>query len=332
MTALSLLAPAKLNLFLHVTGRRADGYHELQTLFQLLDYGDRLHFAPQENGVISLQVRETGPASRRGRGDNALPPGNILPRPAAAELADTGQYGRNTRLGECRWDTRRSAAHSGGCLPLENNLVLRAAVELARRTGHGHGISITLEKHLPIGGGLGGGSSNAAVSLLALNKLWRLGLSTDALCRIGVGLGADVPVFIRGRSAWGEGVGDLLEPLALPEQWYLVVTPPCQVSTAMVFNDENLTRNSAKIRIADFLAGRCRNDCEPVARRLYPAVDEAFAWLGRFDRVRMSGTGASVFISLADEAAGKEILAGLPAGWNGFAAKGIDCMEHVREN
>lgn len=281
MNSLSLLAPAKLNLFLHVTGRRDDGYHELQTLFQLLNYGDRLRFESRKDGVISLHVRDT----LRGRD-----------------------------------------------LPLENNLILRAASEIAGISGCKAGATITLDKRLPVGGGLGGGSSNAAAGLLALNELWGLGLSVDELCRIGVGLGADVPVFVRGRSAWGEGIGEMLEPVTLPEQWYLVVTPPCEVSTAAVFNDENLTRNSAKIRIADFLAGRCRNDCEPVTRRLYPAVDEALSWLGRFGEARMSGTGASVFIPLADEAAGGEILAGLPAGWNGFAAKGIERMQHVREN
>ena len=278
MTSLSLLAPAKLNLFLHVTGRRADGYHELQTLFQLLDYGDWLRFEPQEDGVVSLHVGDT---------------------------------------------------HHGRALALENNLILRAASELAGISGCKAGAAITLDKRLPVGGGLGGGSSNAAAGLLALNELWGLGLSVDELCRIGVKLGADVPVFVRGRSAWGEGIGEVLEPVDLPGQWYLVVTPPCEVSTAAVFKDENLTRNSAKIRIADFLAGRCRNDCEPVTRRLYPAVDEALSWLGRFGKARMSGTGASVFIALADEAAGKEILAGLPAGWNGFTAKGV---ARVREN
>ena len=278
MTSLSLLAPAKLNLFLHVTGRRADGYHELQTLFQLLDYGDWLRFEPQEDGVVSLHVGDT---------------------------------------------------HRGRALALENNLILRAASELAGISGCKAGAAITLDKRLPVGGGLGGGSSNAAAGLLALNELWGLGLSVDELCRIGVKLGADVPVFVRGRSAWGEGIGEVLEPVDLPGQWYLVVTPPCEVSTAAVFKDENLTRNSAKIRIADFLAGRCRNDCEPVTRRLYPAVDEALSWLGRFGKAHMSGTGASVFIALADEAAGKEILAGLPAGWNGFTAKGV---ARVREN
>lgn len=291
MTSLSLLAPAKLNLFLHVTGRRADGYHELQTLFQLLDHGDRLRFAPQKGGLISLHIVHIGDTHAKS------------------------------------WDTHRSAIP-----PLESNLILRAAFELARLTGCKEGAAITLEKRLPIGGGLGGGSSNAAVTLLALNELWQLELSTDELCRIGLKLGADVPVFIRGRSAWGEGIGEILEPVALPEQWYLVVTPPCQVSTAAVFKDENLTRNSAKIRIADFLAGRCRNDCEPVTRRLYPAVDEALSWLGRFGEARMSGTGASVFIALAGEAAAGEILTGLPAGWTGFAAKGVERMEHVHEN
>ena len=279
MTELSLLAPAKLNLFLHVTGRRADGYHELQTLFQILDYGDWMRFKPRRKPGVELHIADT----EEGRG-----------------------------------------------LPQRGNLILRAAAALARATGVGEGAAITVEKRIPVGGGLGGGSANAAVTLLALNELWRLGLSLDALCEIGVRLGADVPVFIRGRSAWGEGVGEVLRPVKLPEQCYLVVAPPCNVSTAAVFNDENLTRNSANIRIADFLAGRCRNDCEPVTRRLYPEVDRAFAWLGRFGEPRMSGTGASVFITLPEAAAAKPILAELPTGWRGFAANGMERMAHAR--
>jgi len=279
MTELSMLAPAKLNLFLHVTGRRADGYHELQTLFQILDYGDWMRFKSRRKPGVELHIADT----EEGRG-----------------------------------------------LPRRGNLILRAATALARATGVGEGAAITVEKRIPVGGGLGGGSANAAVTLLALNELWGLGLSLDSLCEIGVRLGADVPVFIRGRSAWGEGVGEVLNPVRLPEQCYLVVTPTCNVSTAAVFNDENLTRNSANIRIADFLAGRCRNDCEPVTRRLYPEVDRAFAWLGRFGEPRMSGTGASVFITLPEAAAAKPILAELPAGWRGFAANGIERMAHAR--
>ena len=279
MTALSLLAPAKLNLFLHVTGRRADGYHQLQTLFQLLDHGDLLHVAPRRRRGVSLRIADT-------------PRGRMLPR--------------------------------------GDNLILKAASALARESGCRAGANIELEKHLPVGGGLGGGSSNAAAALLALNRLWKLGLSNDALCRIGVGLGADLPVFIRGRSAWGEGIGEILTPVVLPERWYLVVTPDCEVSTAAVFRDENLTRNSANIRIADFLAGSCRNDCEPVTRRLYPTVDEALTWLGRFGAARMSGTGASVFIEIAEEAVAEGILARLPNGWTGFAARGISRMEQAR--
>ncbi len=278
MSALSLLAPAKLNLFLHVTGRRADGYHQLQTLFQLLDHGDLLHVAPRQRSGISLHIADT-------------PFGRMLPR--------------------------------------NGNLILRAADALARESGCRAGASIELEKQLPVGGGLGGGSSNAAAALLALNRIWKLDLSIEALCRIGVRLGADLPVFIRGRSAWGEGVGEILTPVKLPEQWYLVVTPPCEVSTATVFHDENLTRNAANIRIADFLAGSCRNDCEAVTRRLYPAVDEALTWLGRFGAARMSGTGASVFIEIAGEAAAEGILGQLPNGWTGFAARGISQMEHA---
>lgn len=278
MTALSLPAPAKLNLFLHVTGRRDDGYHQLQTLFQLLDHGDLLHFAPRRRNGVSLRI------------------------------ADTPQ---------------------GRLLSTSDNLILRAAAALARESGCRTGADIELEKRLPVGGGLGGGSSNAATALLALNRLWKLDLSIDALCRIGLRLGADLPVFLRGHSAWGEGIGEILTPVELPERWYLVVTPACEVSTAAVFRDENLTRNSANIRIADFLAGSCRNDCEPVTRRLYPAVDEALTWLGRFGAARMSGTGASVFIEIAGEAAAEGILAQLPSGWTGFAARGISQMEHA---
>ena len=279
MSTLSLLAPAKLNLFLHVTGRRADGYHELQTLFQLLDYGDMLRFRPRRDGGIVLRIADTP----HGRG-----------------------------------------------IPQRDNLVRRAADALVQASGCDAGAVIELEKQLPAGGGLGGGSADAAVTLLALNDLWRLGYSLDELCAIGLRLGADVPVFLRGRSAWGEGVGEILTPVDLPEQWYLVITPPCEVSTAAVFSDENLTRKAANIRIADFLAGCRRNDCEAVTRRLYPAVDEAFVWLGRYGKPRMSGTGASVFTELAGKAEAEAILAELPAGWNGFAAKGISRMEHVR--
>ncbi len=278
MTALSLPAPAKLNLFLHVTGRRDDGYHQLQTLFQLLDHGDLLHFSPRQRNGVSLRIADT-------------PQGRKLPR--------------------------------------GDNLIQRAADALARESGCKAGADIELEKRLPVGGGLGGGSSNAAAALLALNRLWKLDLSIDALCRIGLRLGADLPVFLRGHSAWGEGIGEILTPVELPERWYLVVTPACEVSTAAVFRDENLTRNSANIRIADFLAGSCRNDCEPVTRRLYPAVDEALTWLGRFGAARMSGTGASVFIEIAGEAAAEGILAQLPSGWTGFAARGISQMEHA---
>ncbi len=278
MTALSLPAPAKLNLFLHVTGRRDDGYHQLQTLFQLLDHGDLLHFAPRRRSGVSLRIADT-------------PQGRKLPR--------------------------------------SDNLILRAAAALARESGCKAGADIELEKRLPVGGGLGGGSSNAAATLLALNRLWKLGLSINELCRIGLRLGADLPVFLRGHSAWGEGIGEILTPVELPERWYLVVTPACEVSTAAVFRDENLTRNSANIRIADFLAGSCRNDCEPVTRRLYPAVDETLTWLGRFGAARMSGTGASVFVEIAGEAAAEGILAQLPSGWTGFAARGISQMEHA---
>ncbi len=321
MSLTRLLAPAKLNLFLHITGRRADGYHELQTLFQLLDYGDYLSFSPQADGLISLHVKRASTPKAKTvnnqRNPDGTPAANGMPKSHGTPNAGPV-------------DARRGAA--ADTLPMENNLVLRAANALGRETACGKGVSITLEKRLPVGGGLGGGSSNAAVSLLALNRLWALGLSLDELCQIGLGLGADVPVFLRGRSAWGEGVGDELEPVALPEQCYVVVTPPCQVATAAIFNAENLTRNSTKIRIADFFAGGGRNDCEPVTRRLYPAVDEAMVWLGRFGKVRMSGTGASVFLTVANLAEGEKILALLPRGWSGFTARGLARMAHAGGN
>ena len=273
-TTLSLLAPAKLNLFLHVTGRRADGYHDLQTLFQLLDYGDLLEFSNNQAGVISL--------------------------------------------------------HSNcASLPNDENLVIAAAHRLRAASGQPElSARIRLEKRIPMGAGLGGGSADAAITLVALNRLWRLGLSEQALAELGVQLGADVPVFVRGRSAWGEGIGDRLQPTEINESWYLVITPDCSVSSAEIFCDEHLTRNSQAIKMADFLAGRTRNDCESITRELYPQVDEALDWLGQFADSRMTGTGSSIFASFPDEAAARGVLEKLPAGLQGFVARGINSLEH----
>ena len=272
------LAPAKLNLFLHITGRREDGYHELQTLFQLLDFGDRMTFDVSNDGILSLHL----------------------------------SFSENVEN-----DT-----------PLDNNLVTRAAALLRLEAGNPQlGASITLNKRLPSGAGLGGGSSNAATCLGALNCLWGLNLSTEKLCEIGVKLGADVPVFICGKSAWAEGIGEQLSPVTLGDSWYLVVSPKCSVSTAEVFCHEHLTRNSQAIKMADFLAGSARNDCESVTRKLYPEVDQAFEILARFADFRMTGTGSSLFASFSSEAAAKEVLNALPDNLPGFVAKGIDSLE-----
>lgn len=274
----TFLAPAKLNLFLHITGRREDGYHELQTLFQLLDFGDRMSFEASNDGILSLHLT------------------------SSAELST---------------DT-----------PLDNNLVTRAAQLLRREAGNPLlGASISLEKRLPSGAGLGGGSSNAAICLLALNRLWETNLSTDTLCEVGVKLGADVPVFIRGKSAWAEGIGERLSPVELGDSWYLVVSPKCSVSTAAIFCHEHLTRNSQAIKMADFLAGSARNDCESVTRKLHPEVDQAFEILAHFADFRMTGTGSSLFARFETEAAARKVRDALPDNLPGFVARGIDSLE-----
>ena len=275
-------APAKLNLFLHVVGRREDGYHELQTLFQFLDLEDRIGLAPRDDGRI-----------------------------------------------------RRVSDHPG--IAEETDLVLRAARLLKDETGAGAGVDITVEKRIPVGGGLGGGSSDAATTLLALDRLWELGLGTERLAALGLRLGADVPVFVRGRAAWAEGVGERLEPVELETPWYLVIDPGCVVSTAAVFSHPALTRNSAPLRIRDFLTpgpeptlslaailAAARNDCEPVVRMLYPEVDEALRWLERFGDARMTGTGACVFASFAERDRAEQCLRSLPDAWKGFVARGLN--------
>ena len=272
------LAPAKLNLFLHILGRREDGYHELQTVFQLLDFGDQMAFEVSNNGILSLHL----------------------------SFSDGVEN-----------DT-----------PLDNNLVTKAAALLRLEAGNPLlGASISLNKRLPSGAGLGGGSSNAATCLAALNLLWKLNLSTDKLCEIGVKLGADVPVFIRGKSAWAEGIGEKLSPVELGSSWYLVVSPKCSVSTVEVFCHEHLTRHSQAIKMADFLAGSTRNDCEAVTRKLHPEVDQAFEILANFADFRMTGTGSSLFASFESKAAAKKVLNALPDNLPGFVAKGIDSLE-----
>jgi 4-diphosphocytidyl-2-C-methyl-D-erythritol kinase len=269
MTApLTLQCPAKLNLFLHITGRRADGYHTLQTLFQIIDLCDRLQLSPTLDGEISLRCSD-------------------------ASLAGP------------------------------DNLVLRAAHALQAASGSTKGVAMSLEKRIPMGAGLGGGSSDAASALLGLNQLWGAGLSTDALAQIGLSLGADVPLFVRGHSAWAEGIGEILTPVDLPDKTYLVICPNCHVSTQEIFSHQQLTRNTTAIKMAAFLAGHTRNDCENVVRSLYPPVDEALEWLDQFAQARMTGTGASVFAAFDTAAEAQQVLAQLPSGMTGFVARGL---------
>jgi 4-diphosphocytidyl-2-C-methyl-D-erythritol kinase len=262
-------APAKLNLMLHVLGRRPDGYHELQTVFQFVDFADELSFDCTEDGRISL----------------------------ARSLPDVRD---------------------------EDHLCIRAARALQGAGAAGKGVRICVNKRLPMGGGLGGGSSDAATTLVALNRLWGLDLPVSELAAIGVGLGADIPVFVHGHAAWGEGIGERLQPVELPEPVYLVLCPDVAVSTADVFARPELTRDSPPITIRAFRDGRGRNDLEPAVRQLYPEVDRALRWLGQFGKARMSGSGACVFVEVADRDRGEEILAGAPQGCTGFVARGLN--------
>jgi len=268
-SSLQLLAPAKLNLFLHITGRRADGYHRLQTLFQLLDYGDLLTFTLRPTAEITLTPELPGVA-------------------------------------------------------FEDNLIVRAARLLQERAQITAGISIELKKRLPMGGGIGGGSSNAATTLVALNQLWRCGLNRSELQSLGLQLGADVPVFIGARSAWAEGVGEQLQPIELTPVWYLVLHPDCAVSTAEIFSHKDLTRDTPNITVAAFLEQGGRNDCQKLVRKLYPQVDQALNWLSQFTgNARMTGTGASVFAAFNTEAEAQTVLAQAPENLPGFVAQGI---------
>lgn len=273
MDTLAVQSPAKLNLFLHVTGRRPDGYHTLQTLFQLIDLCDTLTFAiPPQPGLLALHCTQPD-------------------------------------------------------MPLEDNLVLQAARLLREAAGLPRASAdIQLEKRIPHGAGLGGGSSNAAVTLRTLNRLWDAGLSRAALSELGLRLGADVPLFIQGHSALATGVGEVLEPWDLGSPTYLLVWPRIVVSTAEIFARPELTRNSPAIKIADFLAGGGRNDCEPVVRSLYPEVDAALVWLTRFGKARMTGTGSCVFVDLPSQAEALEALADLPARFQGYVVKGLNKM------
>jgi 4-diphosphocytidyl-2-C-methyl-D-erythritol kinase len=206
-------------------------------------------------------------------------------------------------------------------LPPERNLVLRAARLLQRDELGAH---IEVDKCIPDGGGLGGGSSNAATTLLALTALWSLGLEREQLLGLGAGLGADVPVFVAGHTAWAEGIGELLEPVPLAPAWYAVIKPDCRVDTGEIFSRRELTRNTSPITIATFFEGGTRNDCQPVVRALYPEVDNALNWLDKFGEAKLTGTGSCVFAAFAEQSAAERAIAGLPRRWFGFVARGIN--------
>ena len=264
-------APAKLNLFLRITGRRADGYHELQTVFRLLDWGDTIRLRPRADGRIERQ-------------------GESLPGVAAMD-----------------------------------DLAVRAAALLKNEANCPHGVDIIVEKVIPAGGGFGGGSSDAATVLVALDRLWGLGLGEDRLAALGLRLGADVPVFVRGRSAWAEGVGERLSPVVLAPAWYLVVDPGVHVPTASLFQSPDLTRNALPARMADFVAGTVLDNAfEPVLRRLEPAVDAAFETLAQVGQPRLTGSGAGCFVEFPDRAGAEAALARLPRGLRAWVAAGVD--------
>lgn len=264
---LTLLAPAKINLFLHITGRRTDGYHTLQTVFQLLDIGDELEFSAAEKLSLESNYNEVAP---------------------------------------------------------QDNLIIKAAKLLQQATNCTQGAHIKLKKVLPSGAGLGGGSSDAATTLLALNKLWELGLSTDQLAAIGVQLGADVPVFVRGKNAWAEGIGEILKPVAIPNKIYLLVYPDISVPTSLVFNDKNLTRDTSAITLAAFLEGAGHNDCVAVVRQAFPAVDKALISLKKHGEFKMTGTGSCLFAEMVSESAAESVQQSLPTHWQSFVAKGVE--------
>jgi len=262
-------APAKLNLFLHIVDRRADGYHLLQTAFHLLDWGDE----------VKLRVRADGAVHR------------LDPLPG---------------------------------IEADDDLGVRAARALKAATGTPHGADIAIDKRIPLGGGLGGGSSDAATVLVALNELWGTGLSEDALTAIGLTLGADVPVFVRGRSAWAEGIGERLTPIAIPDRWYVVVDPGVHVPTRDLFQVPELTRNSPQLTIPLFVSGAATgNVFEPVVRERFSAVAAALDWLGARGEARLSGSGGCIFAPVASRDLGEALLAERPSGMRGYVVRGV---------
>lgn len=263
-------APAKLNLFLHITGRRDDGYHLLQTVFQLLDWGDELTLAPRPDGAV-----------HRVAGPEGVPP--------------------------------------------EADLSVRAARALQDATGCRQGVDISIDKRIPLGGGFGGGSSNAATVLLGLNEIWGTGLKIGELAEIGAQLGADVPVFVEGTSAWAEGIGERLHPIELPQRWYLIVDSGVSVPTRELFQAPELTRDSASATIADFVSGQLRgNAFEPVLRRRAPAVAQALDQLGKHGAAQLTGTGGGLFVAFDDLGRAEAARMALPSGWRAWVAAGTN--------
>ena len=262
-------SPAKINLFLHVTAQRNDGYHEIQTVFQFLDYCDSLEFQIEQSTTLELLTPVKGVKN-------------------------------------------------------ESNIILRAAKCLQSHTKSPQGAKISIKKRLPIGGGLGGGSSNAATTLIALNHLWKTKLTTNELAQLGLTLGADVPVFIHGYAAWAEGVGEELTPILPAEPWYVIIVPDCQVSTAEVFSSQELTRDCEPITISRFLTGEGENICEGVVLKSYPAISQAVDWLNCYGKSRMSGTGACIFADFSSQVQAQQVLDNLPQNWQGFIAKGCN--------
>ena len=267
MQTLTLPAPAKLNLWLHIIGRRADGYHELETVFQFLDHGDELSFAVRDDGVIRLHTEIEA-------------------------------------------------------VPHDSNLIVRAARKLQEQSGTTLGADIWLTKVLPMGGGIGGGSSDAATTLLTLAHLWQLDWDEDRLAALGLSLGADVPVFVRGHAAFAQGVGEQLTPVDPEEPWYVVLVPQVSVSTVEIFSHPQLTRDSLPLKMRPVPEGNSRNDCQPVVEQSYPEVRNALNSLGKFTEARLTGTGSCVFGAFPSKAEADKVLALLSATQTGFVAKG----------
>ncbi|MGV6809935.1 MAG: 4-(cytidine 5'-diphospho)-2-C-methyl-D-erythritol kinase [bacterium] len=270
--SLTLPAPAKLNLFLRITGRRADGYHLLQTLYQFIDYGDEITLTRRTD----KQIRQRNP----------------IPN-----------------------------------VPVEQDLMVRAAHLLADKIDTSYGVDIFIQKKLPMGGGLGGGSSDAATILHGLNVLWQANLSTTQLADLALRLGADVPIFIHGQSAWAEGIGEQVSFVDVPEPWYVVIQPPVSINTAAIFAEKELTRDCKVITIADFLAGLENNVFEPLVRAKHPVVNQAMNWLSKFSKAKLTGSGSCIFANFADQAAAQAVLQQLQQQypqWRGFVAQGVN--------